>query len=73
LKVLATQSGGNIFGPDNDMKAQINRCAQDASAYYTISFDPSPAAQANEYHDLKVVVGQPKLTARTRNGYYNQP
>jgi VWFA-related protein len=73
LKVLATQSGGSIFGPDNDMKAQINRCAQDASAYYTISFDPSPAAQANEYHDLKVVVGQPKLTARTRNGYYNQP
>jgi hypothetical protein len=31
------------------------------------------ADHANEYHDLKVLVNQPELTARTRTGYYNQP
>jgi VWFA-related protein len=73
LKVLAVQSGGSIYGPDNDMIAQINRCVKDAGAYYTLSFDPPPAAHANEYHDLKVTVGQTKLTAHTNTGYYNQP
>jgi VWFA-related protein len=73
LKVLAVQTGGSIYGPDNDMTAQINRCVKDAGAYYTLSFDPPPAAHANEYHDLKVLIDQPKLTARTSTGYYNQP
>jgi VWFA-related protein len=73
LKVLAVHSGGAVFGPDNDMAAQINRCVQDAQAFYTLSFDPPPAAHANEYHDLKVTIAQPKLTARTSTGYYNQP
>jgi hypothetical protein len=73
LKVLVVQTGGAIYGPDNNMAAQINRCVQDAGTYYTLSFDPPQAAQANEYHDLKVTVGQPKLIVRTSTGYYNQP
>jgi len=31
------------------------------------------AGRANEYHDLKVLVDNPKLTVRTNTGYYNQP
>jgi len=73
LKVLATQSGGRVVGPDNDIGAQIENCVQDASAFYTLSFDPPKADKANEYHDLKVTVDQPGLTARTSTGYYNQP
>lgn len=73
LKVLAVQSGGSVLGPDNDLTAQINRCVQDAQAFYTLSFDPPRASQANEYHDLKVLVAKPGLTARTSTGYYNQP
>jgi hypothetical protein len=73
LKVLAVQSGGDVLGPDNDMMAQINHCVQGAQAFYTLSFDPPHANHANEYHDLKVLVGQPGLTARTTTGYYNQP
>jgi len=73
LRVLAVQSGGDVVAPDNDLTAQINRCVQDAQAFYTLSFDPPPAAHANEYHDLKVQIDQPKLTARTSTGYYNQP
>ena len=73
LKVFAVETGGRVVGPDNDMAAQIDRCVQDAGAYYTLSFDPPRANGANEYHDLKVVVDKPGLTARTNTGYYNQP
>ena len=73
LKVLATQSGGRVMGPDNDITAQMDRCVEDAKAFYTISFDPPKTDRANEYHDLKVEIGKPRLTARTSTGYYNQP
>jgi VWFA-related protein len=73
LKVFAVETGGRVVGPDNDMAAQIGRCVQDAGAYYTISFEPPHADGANEYHDLKVLVDNPALTARTNTGYYNQP
>lgn len=73
MKVLAVQSGGEVLGPDNDMTAQINRCVQDAQAFYTISFDPPPAAHANEYHHLEVRIDKPGLDIRTNIGYYNQP
>jgi VWFA-related protein len=73
LKVLAAQSGGRVTGPDNDITRQIESCVQDGKAFYTLSFDPPKADRANEYHDLKVTVDQPGLTARTNTGYYNEP
>ena len=73
LKVLALQSGGRVLGPDNDLAGQINRCIAEANAFYTLSFDPQAAEHADEYHDLKVLAGQPGVTVRTSSGYYNQP
>ena len=73
LKVLATQTGGLIFGPDNDLVSQINRCINDSNVFYRISFNPAAAEHADEYHDLKVTVDKPGLTVRTNTGYYNEP
>ena len=73
LKVLVTQTGGKIMGPSNDLVSQIDACLEDANAFYRISFDPVVAEQADEYHDLKVMVNKPGTTARTMTGYYNQP
>lgn len=73
LKVLATQTGGLIFGPDNNLVSQLNRCFGDANAFYRITFDPLPAAHADEYHELKIVVDKPGEVVRTRTGYYNEP
>jgi VWFA-related protein len=73
LKVLAVESGGRILGPDNNLVAQIESCVADAGAFYSLSFDPPRAAHTDEYHDLKVEVSQPGLTARTTSGYYDQP
>ena len=73
LKVLATQSGGQVLGPDNDLAGQIDRCVADANAFYSVSFDPPHTDHPDEYHDLKVEVSQPGATARTNTGYYDQP
>jgi VWFA-related protein len=73
LKVLAIESGGRILGPDNDLAGQIDACIADANAFYTLSFNPPAAEHADEYHDLKVQLGQAGLTARTNSGYYNHP
>lgn len=71
LKVLAIQSGGRVLGPNNDLVGQIDSCVQDASAFYTLSFDPPRADKPQEYHDLKVVVDKPGLKVHTNTGYYN--
>jgi|HubBroStandDraft_5_1064220.scaffolds.fasta_scaffold23129_3 VWFA-related protein len=73
LKVLAVQSGGLALAPSNNLAAAIDTCIQDAGTYYSLSFEPPPAGGPNEYHDLKVRVDQPGLTARTNTGYYAQP
>lgn len=72
LQVLAVQSGGRVLSPNNDLVDQISNCLEDLRAFYTISFDPAVAQHADEYHELKVVVSTPGLTAHTSSGYYNQ-
>lgn len=73
VKVLATQTGGRVMPPNNGLQAQIDSCVQDATAYYTVSFDPPHADHPDEYHDLKVQIGKSGLIARTSTGFYNQP
>ncbi|HEY1575611.1 MAG TPA: VWA domain-containing protein [Terracidiphilus sp.] len=73
LKVLVTQTGGKIMGPDNGLVSQINGSIENANAFYRISFNPPATDRANEYHDLKVQVDKPGVTVRTTTGYYNEP
>jgi hypothetical protein len=73
LKVLAVQSGGLALAPNNDLTKAIDTCVQDAGTYYSLTFGPPPAGGPNDYHELKVRVDQPGLTARTNTGYYDQP
>jgi len=73
LQVLAVQSGGRVLDPSNDLISEISHCLADLDAFYTISFDPPVAEHADEYHELKVVVNKPGLSARSYSGYYNHP
>jgi VWFA-related protein len=61
------------FNTNSDLVQQINSCVQEADTYYTLSFDPSHANHTDEYHDLKVRINRPGLTARTTTGYYDEP
>lgn len=73
LPVQAVHTGGRVLGPDNDLVGQLDDCMRDVGEYYTVTFSATPAGAANEYHELKVQVAQPGLTARTTSGYYNEP
>lgn len=73
LQVLATQTGGLVLNAANDLTAELQQCIADAQAYYEISFDPPLSDKVNEYHHIEIRVGDKKLTARTRQGYYAQP
>jgi VWFA-related protein len=73
LQVIAYQTGGKVLVDDNDLSRLIERCVADAEANYVLAFNPPPAAHPNEYHEIKVVLDKPGLTARTRTGYYTQP
>lgn len=72
-KVFAVQSGGRVLNPSNDLAGEFDKCIEDAAPYYTLSFDPPRPEKPDEYHDLKVQIVKPGLTARTSTGYYDQP
>jgi VWFA-related protein len=72
-KVLAVESGGQVLDAGGDLVRQIDACVRGSNTFFTISFNPAPAAYKDEYHDLKVEVGRPGLQARTITGYYDQP
>ena len=73
LPVLAIQSGGLVLDELSEISRTIEHCVEDARVFYTMSFDPPYAAQPDEYHDLKVQIEAPGLSARTTTGYYDQP
>jgi VWFA-related protein len=73
LKVLAVQSGGLVVPPSNDLVNSLNICAQDGGPFYSLTFEPVPADGPNQYHELKIRMDKPGLTARTNTGYYDQP
>jgi hypothetical protein len=73
LKVMAIQSGGRVIPPTNDVAASVTTVVQDAGTYYEITFDPPRPDGPNEYHELKLKVNQPGLTAHTNTGYYGKP
>jgi VWFA-related protein len=73
LPVLAIQSGGLVVDGLSGISRVIEHCVEDASAFYTVSFDPPHAAQPDKYHDIKVRMNVPGLSARTNTGYYDQP
>jgi len=72
-KVLAIDSGGLVMEGSFAILQQIESCVRDADTFYTLTFDPAHADAPNEYHDLKLLVDKPGLTARTNSGYYDQP
>ena len=71
-KVMAVESGGRVLDQSYDLVSEMESCVREASVFYTLSFDPSPADHPDEYHELKVQIDKQGLTARTNTGYYDQ-
>jgi VWFA-related protein len=70
LQVFSEHTGGLVQLTGNDIKGEINRALEDASAYYTLTFAPAPPGQSTEYHALRVQLDKPGLVVRTTAGYY---
>ena len=76
LNVLAIKSGGKGELPetnrDSVVRDALDHVAAEGKSFYEISFEPPKAQAVDEFHELRVTVDRPGLTARTATGYYNQ-
>jgi VWFA-related protein len=73
LQVFAVHSGGIVLSGSNDITGEIEKCANDASVWYSFTFDSQRADSPNAWHDVQVKVDKPGTVVRTSNGYYAQP
>lgn len=67
---IAPQTGGRIFRGLNDLDAQIATSVDDGDSYYALSYYPSNHNWNGGFRKIRVVMRNPDLIARTRNGYY---
>lgn len=72
-KVVAVQSGGQVLPDEEDIARLMNQCVRAADIYYTLTFDPAPAAHPDELHALQLKLRSPGLTAETVREYYDEP
>lgn len=68
LQVLAYQSGGLVLLHNNDLMAQVNKCASDEDSLYSLSYSPASGTGLDVYHDLKVTLSKSSEPLRTRTG-----
>jgi VWFA-related protein len=73
LHVVATQSGGGVLETTNDLAGLIGKRVEQASTFYSLTFDPTRTNDVDEYHTLKVEVSNPDLTVHARIGYFDEP
>jgi hypothetical protein len=73
LHVLAAQSGGGLLETSSDLAGLIARHVEQASCFYSLTFDPPRTNTVNDYHRLEVEIGKPEMTAHTQTGYFDQP
>lgn len=71
LAFLAAQTGGFLTSTVNsDLPAKYEEIEKDLRGQYSIRYQITDVAQANEWRNVKVMVKSPQLTARTISGYF---
>lgn len=73
MEVLAKTTGGKAYLNSNDLKAAIKHAIDDGRVTYTLGYYPSHGQWDGKFHELKVQVKRPHLSARCRPGYYAYP
>jgi VWFA-related protein len=74
VDVLAAQSGGQVLAPeDDDLTPLIQDCVRNPDSFYTLSFEPEPTDQPDDYHRLSVEINKSGLVAHTNIRYYDEP
>ena len=70
---VAPQTGGRVFRGLNDLDAQIASSMEDGGSFYALSYSPSNRDWNGKFRRIRMVMKDPELVARTRNGYYGFP
>jgi VWFA-related protein len=73
LPLIAMQSGGGVLEATNNLFTSIAKRIEEGSCFYSLTFDAPRTVQVDEYHPVKVEVGKPYTTVRTRAGYFDEP
>ncbi len=73
LHAIAMQTGGGMLEARSDLAGLMSKRVGEASLFYSLTFDPPRTNQVDEYHALKLEVGNPDLTAHTSAGYFDEP
>ena len=71
LGALAQRTGGHGL-VRNDLGGEINRAVATSAVHYTLSFTPPATDRPDDYHAIKLLPGQPKLTVHTFAGSYSE-
>ncbi len=69
LRVLAVSTNGQPITGVADLGDEMRPIASDAGGYYLVLYRTSQKPDGR-FHDLKVTVKKPGVTARTRQGYW---
>lgn len=73
LPVIAVRSGGGVQYLRSNLAANIREQVIEESHFYSLTFDPPRTSVVDEYHQLKIEIDEPGLTAHAFQGYYDQP
>ena len=70
---IAPLTGGRIIRDTNDIDSKIASSVEDGSAYYGLAYRPSNQDWNGKFRNIKVLMRDSTLAARTRTGYYGLP
>ena len=73
LPAVAAQTGGGALATSHDLAARISKTIDEASTFYSLTFNPPRTNQVDEYHALTMQVDNLDLTVHTRAGYFDEP
>ncbi len=69
---IASETGGEVFRNDNNLKAQLDRLIARTSLVYVLAFRPDRRGVADGYHELRVKVKRAGASVSARAGYYER-
>lgn len=73
FSAIAKATGGRSFYSRNDIDKEIGESVRDGMNYYTITYRPTSASDADKlYRKIRVRVAAPGLHATYRDGYYSE-
>jgi VWFA-related protein len=72
LERMALETGGEEFdvSKQNTVEEIYSRIEEALRNQYSIGYLPVPAGQPGKYHKIRLSAKNPRLTVRTRDGYY---